>query len=72
MTPSIRQPVYKHMLYYRQEAREAYHSVMVVRPRRPISQEFLEFEQNVFELAYTLNNYTWPAGAEVSFAWHHM
>ncbi|XP_060585634.1 atrial natriuretic peptide receptor 1-like, partial [Ruditapes philippinarum] len=48
------------------EARLAYQSVMVIRPRRPITQEFFEFEQDVKARALTEYNYTWREGHEVS------
>ena len=50
---------------YFQEAKEAYQSVMVARPRRPTTDEFFQFEQRVFELALTMHNYSWRSGSEV-------
>lgn len=51
---------------YIQEAKEAYESLLIVRPRRPVSVEFIELEKIVMQQALVLYNYTWPEGAEVS------
>ncbi|XP_053380189.1 atrial natriuretic peptide receptor 1-like [Mercenaria mercenaria] len=48
------------------EARLAYQSVMVIRPRRPTTQEFFEFEQDVKDRALTEYNYTWREDHEVN------
>ena len=48
-----------------QAAKEAYHSVMVIRPRRPVTENFLEFEQEVMKRAVDKYNYPWPEDAEV-------
>ena len=42
---------------------------MVVQPRRPISEEFLELERDVMRQALVLYNYTWAEGSEVRFAY---
>ena len=44
----------------------AYHSVMVIRPRRPTTQEFLDFEKDVMDRAVELYSYPWPPNAEVA------
>ncbi|XP_052788739.1 atrial natriuretic peptide receptor 1-like [Mya arenaria] len=47
-------------------ARLAYESVMVIRPRRPVSDEFFHFEEEVKERAFIEYNYTWKDKDEVS------
>ena len=44
------------------EAKKAYQSVMVVRPRRPISEEYLEFEKEVMQRSLDEFGYVWQAG----------
>ena len=38
---------------------------MIVQPRRPVTDEFLELEKNVMKQALILYNYTWAKGSEV-------
>ncbi|WAR31512.1 ANPRA-like protein [Mya arenaria] len=48
-------------------ARLAYESVMVIRPRRPVSDEFFHFEEEVKERAFIEYNYTWKDKDEVMY-----
>lgn len=47
-------------------AKAAYESVMIVIPRRPYDQAFLEFERTVIERAWTDYGYRWAEGSEAS------
>ena len=38
---------------------------MVVQPRRPTSEEYLEIERYLMEQSFIKYNYTWPEGSEV-------
>ena len=49
-----------------QEARKAYEHVFVIRPLRPVSQQFYQFEDDVKRLAKSEYNYTWKDDSEVS------
>ncbi|KAH3838481.1 hypothetical protein DPMN_111891 [Dreissena polymorpha] len=49
-----------------QTARKAYESVMVIRPRRPVTAEFEHFEKEVKRRSPIEYNYTWQDGHEVS------
>ena len=51
---------------YSQEAKKAFQAVMIIRPRRPVSAEFFILEKEVMASAWTLYNYTWAGGSEVS------
>ena len=51
---------------YLQEAKKAFQAVMIIRPRRPVSAEFFILEKEVMASAWTLYNYTWAEGSEVS------
>ena len=55
------------LLLLLQEAKIAYESLFIVENHRPITAEFLEFEQRVFDMALSLYNYTWANGSEVRF-----
>ena len=48
-----------------QVAKKAYESVMVIRPRRPTTEEFFEFEKEAMRLSSQLNDYKWPEDTEV-------
>lgn len=48
-----------------QEAKQVYEHVLVVRPRRPVSEDFEQFEEKVKSLAASEYNYTWPPDNEV-------
>ena len=52
--------------YFQQAVRKAYESVLVVSPRRPTTNEFLEFEKEVIRRALSVYNYTWSEKEEVS------
>ena len=51
--------------FYKQVAKLAYESVMVVSPRRPNQLEFLDLEKKVKEQALLLYNFTWKPGSQV-------
>ena len=51
--------------FYKQVAKLAYESVMVVSPRRPNQMEFLDLERKVKEQALLLYNFTWKPGSQV-------
>ena len=56
-----------HILYLFdfQEAKRAFESVMMIRPRRPVTDEFLDFEKEAMKRATDHYGYVWPEGAEV-------
>ena len=58
------QPFLPHFV---KEAKHAYESVMVIRPRRPTTDEFFDFEKEAMRLSLTLYNYTWPINSEVQY-----
>ena len=55
------------LLLYLQTAKEAYHSVMIIRPRRPTTEKFIEFEKEIMRRAVDRYDYVWPERSEVSF-----